>query len=89
MNRLCCVFTTVALFAPGAASADCKGGPQDQWASVEEVKKVATDHGFSEIAKVILEDGCYEVVTINADGKIVGVHFDPITLKLEKVEEPR
>ena len=67
----------------------CKGGPKAQWKSVEQVKKAAVENGFTKITKVILEDGCYEVVTINDQGKIVGVHFDPVTLKLHKVEAPR
>ena len=81
----------VALLGAGAASAAdiCKGGPKSQWKSVDQVKQAATDAGSSRIVKVILEDGCYEVVTLNAEGRIVGLQFDPVTLKLEKVEEPR
>ena len=67
----------------------CKGGPRAQWKSPELAKKAAIENGFTKVQKVILEDGCYEVVTLNDDGKIVGVHFDPVTLKLEKVERPR
>ena len=84
------LLTFVVLLAPGAAAAEsCEGGPKSEWRSVEEVRQVAADHGFGRVVKVILEDGCYEAVTLAADGKIVGVHFDPVTLKLHKVEAPR
>ena len=89
MNTIFRIISCAALFAAGPAFAECKGGPQENWASVDAAKKAAVEHGFHEIVKVILEDGCYEVVTLNADGKIVGVHFDPVTLELELVEEPR
>lgn len=83
--------SAVVLLASGAARAaeTCKGGPKSEWKSVEQVKKAAADNGFGKVVKVIVEDGCYEAVTLNADGKIVGVQFDPVTLKLHKVEEPR
>lgn len=80
-----------ALLAAGTTSAaeGCKGGPKSEWKSVQQVKDAAADHGFGKVVKVILEDGCYEAVTLNAEGKIVGVHFDRVTLELAKVEEPR
>ena len=82
---------TFALLTANAAwAADlCQGGPRAQWKSVDQVKKAAVDHGYAKVVKVILEDGCYEVVTLNSDNKIVGVLFDPVTLKLAKVEDPR
>ena len=84
------VALTAVLLAAGATSAKaCQGGPKSEWKSVEQVKKAAADHGFGKVVKVILEDGCYEAVTLDAGGKIVGVHFDPVTLELEKVEESR
>jgi hypothetical protein len=84
-------FTATLVLIVGTASAadTCKGGPKSQWKSVEQVKKAAIEGGFTKIAKIIIEDGCYEVVTINAEEKIVGVQFDPVTLKLEKIEPPR
>ena len=71
------------------AEEGCEGGPKSQWKSVDQAKNAAMEHNYHKIAKVILEDGCYEVVTINDDGKLVGVHFDPVTLELKKIEAPR
>lgn len=89
MARLA-VCAAVFFAAGGARAAEtCMGGPKSQWKSVEQVKKAAADHGFGKVVKVIVEDGCYEAVTLDAGGKIVGVQFDPVTLRLEKVEEPR
>lgn len=84
------MFALALLAAGGARAAEtCKGGPKSQWKSVEQVKRAAAEHGFGRVVKVIVEDGCYEAVTLDAEGKIVGAQFDPVTLKLEKVEEPR
>lgn len=85
------IFVMLVAFASDAALAKnvCKGGPKSQWKSVDLAKKAASDRGFTNIVKVILEDGCYEVVTLNGEGKIVGVQFDPVTLELVKIEEPR
>ncbi len=84
------VFAIAATLAAPANAADlCKGGPKAEWKSAADAKKAATDLGYMNIVKVILEDGCYEVVTLNADKKIVGVQLDPVTLKLMLVEEPR
>ena len=79
----------VSLASSASATDLCKGGPKNQWKGAEQAKKAAMEHGFTKITKVILEDGCYEVVTLNAEGMIVGVLFDPVTLKLEKVDDPR
>ena len=87
---LAATLSSFTIPANAALAADlCQGGPKAQWKSVDQVKKAAVDHGYTKITKVILEDGCYEVVTLNSDNKIVGVLFDPVTLKLAKVEAPR
>lgn len=85
------VLAPLLAIASGQAFAveGCKGGPKSDWKSPEEAKQVAAVLDFTKIVKVILEDGCYEVVTIDADGKIVGVQFDPVTLALHKVEDPQ
>lgn len=74
---------------PALAVEGCKGGPKTEWKHPDEAKKAAAALNFKNIVKVILEDGCYEVVTIDDNGKIVGVQFDPVTLALYKVEEPQ
>ena len=89
--RLLHYAVAVLLLTAGTATAadTCKGGPRSQWKSVEQVKQAAIESGFTRVVKVILEDGCYEVVTLDTEGKIVGAQFDPVTLKLEKVEDAR
>jgi hypothetical protein len=93
MRPKCLLTTATAIMIAVATAAvgaeGCKGGPKSQWKSPDQAKQAAVNSGFTNIQKVILEDGCYEVVTVNGDGKIVGIHFDPVTLKLEKVEAPR
>lgn len=87
--RLAALAAILLTSSTAFAAETCKGGPRSQWKSAEQVRKAAADHGFGKVVKVIIEDGCYEAVTLNAEGKIVGAQFDPVTLKLEKVEEPR
>lgn len=89
MRVVSLAIVSVMLFAtnPASAGETCEIQTKDRWQSVERVKKAAIDLGFSKIVKVILEDNCYEVVTLDADGRTVGVQFDPVTLKLVKVEE--
>jgi hypothetical protein len=81
----------VFLTATGLAQAEegCVGGEESSWKSPEEAKQAAIALNYTNISKVIIEDGCYEVVTINADGMIVGVQFDPVTLAVYKIEDPR
>jgi hypothetical protein len=90
--RTFAAFAAAVLLAaalPALAEEGCPESPKDTWQSAEEAKEAAVANGFSDIVKVILEDGCYEVVTLNANGKIVGVHIDPVSLELVKVEDPR
>jgi hypothetical protein len=90
--KYCYAIAFLALFpaiTPVLAEEGCKATDKSLWQSPEAAKDAARAHNYTNISKVILEDGCYEVVTINADGKIVGVHFDPVTLELRKIEDPR
>ena len=89
LSRIAVLAVAAALTHPAAAADLCKGGPKSEWKSPADAKKAAADLGYTNAVKVILEDGCYEVITLNADKKIVGVQFDPVTLKLMLVEEPR
>ena len=91
MHAISLMVLSAMLVAASSASAveTCKSQPKSQWQSVDQVKKAAIALGFSKVVKVILEDNCYEVVTLDANGRIVGVQFDPVTLKLVKVEDPR
>jgi hypothetical protein len=79
----------LALTAGAHAQEGCKGGAKSEWKKPEEAEKAAIQLNHTKIVKVIVENGCYEVVTINSDGKIVGVQFDPVTLQLHKIEAPR
>lgn len=91
MHAISLTILSAMLVAASSASAveTCEVQPKSQWQSADQAKKAATALGFSKIIKVILEDNCYEVVTLDADGRIVGVQFDPVTLKLVKVEDAR
>jgi len=90
MNCRHLIVALLLTVASGAAAAEegCKGGPKSEWKKPEEAKQAAVALDFTNIVKVVLEDGCYEVVIINADGKFVGVQFDPVTLALHKIEKP-
>jgi hypothetical protein len=82
----------LAITGPAMAEGEeegCIGGEESQWKSPEEAKQAAIALHYTNISKVIIENGCYEVVTINADNKIVGVQLDPVTLAVFKIEDPR
>jgi hypothetical protein len=71
------------------AGEGCVGGEESAWKTPDEAKQAAIALNYTNISKVIIEDGCYEVVTINAEGKIVGVKLDPVTLAVYEIEDPR
>jgi hypothetical protein len=79
---------SMALCGPAFAEEECKGGPKEQWRSVEELKAAVTALGYRDISKVIIEDGCYEAVAVGPDGKIIDVLLDPVTLEFFKTETP-
>lgn len=89
MFRAAILLSAAVLATPALAEDVCKGGPKSTWKTPADAKKAVADLGYKDIVKVILEDGCYEVVTLNADKKLVGVQVDPVTLELKLVEEPR
>jgi hypothetical protein len=90
MNYPAVFAALLAISSPALAEDEgCVGGEESAWKSPEDAKQAAIALNYTNISKVIIEDGCYEVVTINADNKIVGVQLDPVTLAVYKIEDPR
>jgi hypothetical protein len=91
MRIVCLAVLTLFLFVTDRvwAADTYRGAPTSQWKSVEEVKRAAVEYGFSHVVKVLIEDGCCEAVSTSVQGKIVGVLFDPVMLRLARVEDPR
>jgi hypothetical protein len=78
------------LMGMGAASAedrhDCGNAPESQWMSKDAVKaKYAVDG--TEVRKVKVEDGCYEVYAVTKDGKKTERIVHPVTGEVVGTED--
>ena len=54
--------------------------------SVDEAKEAAIKAGYTDIAKMDEEDGCYEAKGMKADGSKFEVYIHPTTLEIVKVK---
>lgn len=71
-----------ALAATGAlASPRCDAGPQAQWQPREALQSKLTAAGWQEIARIKVEDGCYEAKGKDDKGRKVEAYFNPKTLE--------
>jgi len=72
----------LALASPALADGDvvCRGGPQDSWESLGDLRKKAWQEGW-EILKVQVEGDCYEVYARTEAGQAIEAFFHPVTLE--------
>lgn len=86
--------TVAAIFAlsAGAAYADadadynCRGVAQDKRVSAASIEEKAKGMGF-DVLRVGMDDGCFEVTAVGADGDDFDVYFHPETSKLLGVDD--
>ena len=69
---------------PVLADDDCDA-PLARWQSREAVRQMAAQQGW-QIQRLKIDDGCYEVRGINAQGKAFKAKIDPETLKVLKLK---
>ncbi|MGE0581882.1 MAG: PepSY domain-containing protein [Steroidobacteraceae bacterium] len=69
---------------PVQASDDCEV-PVEQWQSREAVHEMATARGW-EVQRLKIDDGCYEVLGKDAQGRAFKAKIDPQTLKVVKIK---
>ena len=76
---------TLALIAtPALASDDC-AVPMTDWQPREAVVKLAAENGW-ELRRIRIDDGCYEVIGRDAEGRPIEVKLDPATLAVIEME---
>ena len=86
MNRIMTrLVLAVALAAgPALADDDC-AVPMIDWQPREAVVKLAADKGWT-LRRIRIDDGCYEVIGRDAEGRAIEVKLDPETLAVVKLE---
>lgn len=72
----------LALAPPAQADGDvvCRGGPQESWESLADVRKKAWQEGW-EILRVQVQGDCYEVYARTEQGQAIEAFFHPVTLE--------
>lgn len=73
----------------GAALADTRcSTPMKDWRPREAVQQLAQQNGWT-VRRITIDDGCYEIDGVAADGRRVEAKVDPATLELLKTEYKR
>ncbi|MER1967050.1 PepSY domain-containing protein [Castellaniella sp. GW247-6E4] len=70
--------------APASASEDCEV-PIERWQSRDAVDQLAGRKGW-DLARVKIDDGCYEIAGRDADGRSFKATLDPETLDIVKMK---
>jgi|GEM_PF-492229 len=69
---------------PSLADDDCDV-PIQQWQSREAVRQMATSRGW-EVQRLKIDDGCYEIRGVDAQGRTFKAKIDPQTLAIVKIK---
>ncbi len=69
---------------PALAGDDC-AVPMTKWQPREAVEKLAADHGWT-LRRIRIDDGCYEMIGRDAEGRAIEVKLDPATLAIVEIE---
>lgn len=69
---------------PALAGDDC-AVPMTKWQPREAVVKLAADNGWI-LRRIRIDDGCYEVIGRDAEGRAIEVKLDPATLAVIEME---
>lgn len=76
---------TLALIASPALAGDDCAVPMTDWQPREAVVTLAAEQGWV-LRRVRIDDGCYEVIGRDADGRSIEVKLDPATLAVIEME---
>jgi hypothetical protein len=82
MTRL--VLTLTLCASPALADKDC-AVPMTDWQPREAVLKLAAEQGWV-LRRIRIDDGCYEVIGRDAQGRAIAVKLDPATLAVVEIE---
>lgn len=69
---------------PALAGDDCKV-PTSQWQSRDAVRQMASEQGW-QVQRLKIDDGCYELRGIDAQGQSFKAKIDPQTLEIVKIK---
>lgn len=78
------VIASLLAAAPASADADC-AVPMAQWQPRDAVVALAAQNGWR-VARIRLDDGCYEVTGLDATGRRIEVKLDPAALSILRME---
>ncbi len=76
---------TLALISTSAVAGDDCAVPMTDWQPREAVVKRAADQGW-DLRRIRIDDGCYEVIARDAQGRAIEVKLDPATLAVVEME---
>lgn len=70
---------------PARAGGDDCEAPVEKWQSREAVQRMAAARGW-QLQRLKIDDGCYEVRGIDAEGRAFKAKLDPQTLAIVKIK---
>lgn len=76
---------TLALIAGPALAGDDCAVPMTDWQPREAVVKLAAEQGW-DLRRIRIDDGCYEVIGRDAEGRAIEVKLNPATLAVIELE---
>lgn len=84
-SRTVLTATLIALAAgPALAEDDCNI-PMANWQPREAVRAMAEERGW-QVTRIKIDDGCYEIHAVDAEGRAFEAKIDPQTLKVIQFE---
>ena len=78
------LLTCLFLAVPAHAEDECNV-PMSEWQPRDAVAALAAQNGWR-VARIRLDDGCYEVTGQDAEGRRIEVKLDPATLTILEME---
>ena len=86
MRKSLTILTFLAVLPAGAALADddCFA-PMADWQPRDAVAQLAQKNGWT-VRRIKVDDGCYEIVGSDADGRQIEVKIHPATLEVMELE---
>jgi hypothetical protein len=86
MKKSLTILTFFAVLSAGAALADddCFV-PMADWQPREAVMRLAEENGW-QLTRIKIDDGCYEIIGRNAEGRRIEVTVHPSTLEIIELE---
>jgi hypothetical protein len=85
MLPILAVLATLALGGTALADDDDCIVPMAQWQPREAVQRMAAAQGWI-VARIKIDDGCYEIDGRDAEGREIEVKIDPGTLAIVEME---